>query len=359
MKFPFWPTLGVGALAAGGAALALATQGPGGAGENRSSAGTCSIGDVEALFQPGVSLADMVLIERADGVLDVAWRVEGSDRGCDRKRLPPGGELDDVIIAAQFVSLAGVEFGVTPKINFTVETTPPPRELSGGQAQRVRIARALVNERGPVLFDEPLSVSDVTVDIARVEFGALSQITPVELSEDGFEFDGPGSLLELPTISGQRVVDWEGPLLSNDRAFLANMYGIIDDAGEFPDDVPEGLPGGDRLTEPFQPLIRLEVTLTLPDMTPEAPEIDMPVFTEAEARELFLPVCQSNGIRAEDCPRLADKMVSDFGVAALAYHALMGYDRFEEASAIETTLDVNLVEASTRLMYTAIDGDLQ
>jgi multiple sugar transport system ATP-binding protein len=66
-----------------------------------------------------------------------------------------------------------------------------PRELSGGQRQRVAIGRALVQEPGVFLFDEPLSNLDAKLRISmRVEIGRLHRhlaATSVYVTHDQVE----------------------------------------------------------------------------------------------------------------------------------------------------------------------------
>jgi molybdate transport system ATP-binding protein len=145
-----------------------------------------------------------------------------------------------------------------------------PGRLSGGQAQRVAVARALAAEPHLLLLDEPLAALDVDIAPAMRQLlrGVLAERTVVLVTHDVLD-----ALLladRVVVLEGGRVVE-EGPateVLSRPRsAFAARLAGLNlvegtwtggevrgDAGGAVHGLVPEPAPeAGDRVVASFRP----------------------------------------------------------------------------------------------------------
>lgn len=133
-----------------------------------------------------------------------------------------------------------------------------PHELSGGEQQRVALARSLVAQPQLLLFDEPLSSLDATLrERLRIEIGTLvreSGASAVYITHDQSEAFALGD--EIGVLQDGRLVQRDTPervYRCPASAFVARFTGL---AGELQARVlaPSPLPGADRGTGERAPL---------------------------------------------------------------------------------------------------------
>lgn len=73
------------------------------------------------------------------------------------------------------------------------------------------------------------------------------------------------------------------------------------------------------------------------------------IYTTQAAKELFDPVCQSDGFVVETCDCLFTRLVTFGGADVPAYIGLIGFDRLSEADEIEQRLGERLLGAATKI----------
>ncbi|HWB22866.1 MAG TPA: ABC transporter ATP-binding protein [Gaiellaceae bacterium] len=127
-----------------------------------------------------------------------------------------------------------------------------PSELSGGEQQRVGLARALVGEAGLVLCDEPLSNLDADLrERMRIEISALvraSGATTIYITHDQAEAFALAD--QVGVLDRGRLVQFGRPeeiYASPATPFVARFTGL---AGELPVRIGKAGPGGTVEVEP-------------------------------------------------------------------------------------------------------------
>jgi sulfonate transport system ATP-binding protein len=130
-------------------------------------------------------------------------------------------------------------------VQLTHATTLKPRQISGGMAQRVSLARALARGPGVLLLDEPfgaldaltrLTMQDLLVDIHRAEPATIVLVThdvdeALALADRiillGTRFDRPGATISrVIEVPGARPRDRASTVLARLRAQLLDALGV-------------------------------------------------------------------------------------------------------------------------------------
>jgi sulfonate transport system ATP-binding protein len=130
-------------------------------------------------------------------------------------------------------------------VQLTHATTLKPRQISGGMAQRVSLARALARGPGVLLLDEPfgaldaltrLTMQDLLVDIHRAEPATIVLVThdvdeALALADRivllGTRFDRPGATISrVIEVPGARPRDRASTVLARLRAQLLEALGV-------------------------------------------------------------------------------------------------------------------------------------
>ena len=168
-----------------------------------------------------------------------------------------------------------------------------PSELSGGEQQRVSIARAIVNEPKVLLLDEPLSALDLKLRTdMQYELRDLQQrlgITFIFVTHDQEEALAMSD--EIFVMNKGKIVQSGTPVDIYDEPinhFVADFVGesnivdgvmIEDNLVEFVGKQFECVDGGMRLNEPVEVVLRPEdLTITTPDKGKLVVTVDTQLF---------------------------------------------------------------------------------
>ena len=317
---------------------------------------------------PQLGDAGLIAIEvgNAQGhALQINWHVIGGEIGCEIHLLPTFVDPDDVIIVPRIISYPGGVIADMP-LDVTAELRAGrrgagPTSLSGAQRQRVTIGRALDRKPDIVVLDEALS--EIEADDTRIELGI--SWAPLDVSQGGgdavYSIEPPSSLLEAPTVDGVRLFETEGPLIDAGELRNGRITGGVSDGSRFKPAFPNGYPGFPKSAEELQAFILATVIITSKEtdieMKDQSPRPGDAVFLYEPdgVWELFEPVCISNEMRREDCRPIFQNLVTRFGPDVVAYHALLGWDRFEEAEMLAKTLNEADIKAAKRMMESTLN----